>query len=112
MGVMEGVDGIFYQQGKPADHFSAPKVIYDEHAQTVTASGGVKLKSLTQNNTTLSCDSLVWYPGTGKLVGSGNVVYHSGHFMQTGPSFQADTKLKRITMHRTASQPIHIVYQP
>jgi hypothetical protein len=112
MGAMYGVTGVFYEKGKPGDHFSAAKVSYDDQNKTVTATGGVRIRSLTQNSTTLSCDRVVWYPSTNKLVGDGNVVLRSGHFVQTGPKFQADTKLKDVIMRRTASQGVHLQYQP
>ena len=112
MSQMENVDGILYEQGKPAAKFSAPKVTYDDLNKTVTAHGGVKIRSLIQKDTTLTCDNVTWYPKTDKLIGKGNVVMTSGKFSQSGPSFQADTKLKDVKMHGTASQPIRIKFQP
>jgi hypothetical protein len=112
IGQMDGVDGILYEGGKPADKFLAAKVIYDNARKIVVARGGVKITSLTQSSTTLTCDKVVWYMGKNKLVGSGHVVFRAQGFTQTGPSFQADTKIKDVVMQSTQRQRIHMTFMP
>jgi lipopolysaccharide export system protein LptA len=109
---MDGVDGQFYEQGKPADAFTASKVSYDDHTKSVTAHGGVTIRSLTQKETTLTCDSVVWRSANNSLIGTGHVVLHSGKFTQTGPSFTADTRLKDVVMRSTSDQRVHMIFQP
>ncbi len=98
VGTMHNVAGVLYQNGQPANSLTAPLVRADQSSRVVTASGGVILKSLTQQGTVVRCNQIVWHSDTNILVGRGNVVFRKGNFTQTGPSFQADTKLKAITM--------------
>jgi hypothetical protein len=97
-GELDNVDGVFYEKGKPADHFIAAKVFYDDKKKVITAFGGVKVVSLTQKVTTLVCDTLTWTLSNNKLYGVGHVVLTSGKFTQSGPSFLADTRMEHVLM--------------
>lgn len=90
------VHGVFYAGGKPADRFSAPVVTADYKSQTVTATGGVTVTSITQAGARVRSDRMVWYSKENKLVGVGHVIFQQGGISQTMPSFQADTRLKKI----------------
>ena len=94
--ILHNVHGVLYSLGKPADHFSAPLVTADNSRHTVTATGGVTVTSITQAGTTLRCDKMTWYSGENKIIGVGHVVFKKGGITQTMPSFQADTRLKKI----------------
>jgi hypothetical protein len=98
VGTLHGVAGILYQNAKPVDRVLAQNMNADQATGTIVATGNVTAKSLTQVATSIRCDRLVWRPGGDSLVGTGNVVLHKGNFTQTGPSFQADTKMKKVVM--------------
>jgi hypothetical protein len=115
-GFLQGVHGVIYQKGAPADAFSAPNVSYDEHTQAVTATGGASLTSVRDSATSVRCDRLTWYPDTDQVVGQGNVVFRHGGFTQRGKSFSADTKLDTLVMpaHGTSigKQGVHASWSP
>lgn len=98
VGNLHKVDGVLYEAGKPANRMLAPMVKVDNQNKTVTATGGVHVISLTQKDTDLRCDSATWYIKSSKLIGTGNVVMHKATFTQTGPSFEADTRLQSVQM--------------
>jgi len=109
---MHNVRGVIYDGGQPADHFTAPLVTADTKNHTITATGGVTVTSITQVGTTLRCDRMVWYTAQNRLVGVGHVVFKKGGITQTMPSFQADTRLKRIVtpapgLAAAGKRPVH-----
>ena len=97
-GLLQGVTGVIYQNGKPVDNLTAPSVSVDGGKKIVKASGGVTVTSLTQKSTTLTSDTITWYTSQNKMIGLGHVVFKTGGFTQSGPSFLADTKIKNIVM--------------
>ena len=97
-GVMHEVDGRLYQDGQPADEMLAPMVTVDNEKHVIAATGGVHVKSLTQADTTVTCDDATWYANDNKLIGRGNVVFRKGGFTQSGSSFAADTRLHSVVM--------------
>lgn len=106
------VHGVIYQNGVRANKFSAPIVVADNELRTVTASGGVAVTSITQADTSVRCDRMTWYMNKNLLIGVGHAVLRKGGFMQSAPSFQADTHLKSIVMPAPglsggARRPIH-----
>ena len=98
VGELDGVQGVFYDKGKPADSFKAAKALYDDKKRIVTAFGGVEVVSLIQKSTTLTCDSLKWTIANDKLVGTGHVLYKTARYSQAGSSFSANTKLEDLVM--------------
>jgi hypothetical protein len=96
--VLHVVHGVLYQNSAPADHITAPIVHVDNATKIVIASGGVTVVSITQKGTSLTCDTVTYYAGTGHLIGVGHVVFHKAGFTQTSPSFAGDVKLKSVVM--------------
>lgn len=95
-GEWHNVRGTMYSDGKPEDDFSAPLVTADTKTNVLTGTGGVIITSRTQADTKLTCDRMVWYSEQNKLIGVGHAVFKKGGITQTMPSFQADTKMKKI----------------
>jgi hypothetical protein len=114
VGAMTNVDGILYENGTPSDRLRAPTVTADNASKVVTATGGVVITSLTQAATTMTCDRVVWYSSANKLIGHGHVVFKTGGFMQIGPSFLADTKMKNVVMPAPGTwrgPAVHVTFQ-
>ena len=97
-GTLHNVRGILFQGGVAADHITAPIVNVDNATKVVVATGGVHVVSITQPGTSLTCDMVTYYAGTGHIIGQGNVVFHKSGFMQTSSSFAGDVKLKSVVM--------------
>ena len=91
-----------YQNGVPAAVLTAPHAFGKSAGKsvTVTGTGGVAVKSLTEPGTTLSADKMVWHVSQNLLVATGHVVYHNGKNGATlaGPYMTADTRLKKISI--------------
>jgi len=98
VGTLHHVDGILYESGTPANRMISPTVNIDNVNKTVIATGGVHVISLTQTDTDLRCDRVIWNAATNQLIGVGHVIMHKETFVQTGPSFAADTRLKSVVM--------------
>lgn len=116
-GTLHKVDGVLYQDGKAADTLIAPIVNVDNAKQTVIATGGVTVTSLTQANTRLTCDSVTYFAQKGKLIGRGNVVLTKAGFTQKGPSFAGDVRLKTVVMPApgdasAGSRPVSVQLSP
>jgi lipopolysaccharide assembly outer membrane protein LptD (OstA) len=111
-GTLHVVDGVLYEDSVPADRLEAPTVTVDNATQQVTATGGVRVTSLTQANTRVTCDSMIYYAGKARIVGTGHVVFKKGGFVQSGPSFAADVKLKSVIMpapgSKSSSGAVHV----
>jgi hypothetical protein len=98
VGTMQDVHGVFFQNGVAADHITADTVSADQSSKEVTASGSVLVRSITDPTTSIRCDRVVWHADTNMMLGTGHVVFKKGGFMQTGPSFQADTRMRTLVM--------------
>ena len=101
LGNMTRVSALLYKQGKPAATFTAPRARGSQNNATkniiVTGTGGVVVKSLTEPGTTLTADTVVWYPGSNQVIATGHVVYHKGKsIVVTAPVMYADTRLKAV----------------
>ena len=99
-GDLNSVWARLYQNGVPSAILTAP------HAQggsagksvTITGTGGVVVKSLTEPGTLLTADTVVWYASSNKVVATGHVFYRSGKTGATmrGPRAVGYTQLKSI----------------
>lgn len=95
-----------YQNGKLTTTLVAPKVEADEARRTLTATGGVTLKSL-DRGTVVKCAWVKWYAREGRIVGDGGVKVTSklqsgGNYEMEGAAFEADTALRSITITDSA----------
>ncbi len=104
-GTLNSVWARLYQNGVPAAVLTAPHAYGGDAAKTVTVTGtgGVAVKSLTEPGTTLNADTLVWYASQSKIVATGHVLYHNAKtgLRLTGPQMDADTRLKTISIPRS-----------
>jgi len=115
IGEMDRVDGVFYDNGVAANSFKATKLTYDYTKKIVKGFGGVKLVSLTQKFTSLTCDSIIWYTITNKIIGQGHVIIRKGPATQYVSSFEADTKLQHFITPApgsTSQAPGFVTIQP
>ncbi|BDI31233.1 hypothetical protein CCAX7_32840 [Capsulimonas corticalis] len=98
-GTLKGVHAILFQNGKQTADMVAPQAQSDNVKETIVASGGVVVKSLTQPGTILRADNVVWNAASRKIIASGHVFYKNG---KTGMTIQprgrliADTVLKSV----------------
>jgi len=100
-----------YQNGVPSAVLTAPQTHVGSVGKsvTVTGTGGVVVKSLTEPGTKMTADTVVWYATLNKIVGTGHVFYRSGKTgaILTGPRVDADTRLKTVNIsgggHGTAT---------
>lgn len=86
-----------YENGKLTAAVSAPLAEADTKKRTVTASGGVTLKSF-ERKTVVTAKWIRWYANTHKLVGNGGVKIVSESGTIDGAAFVADTALKTLTV--------------
>ncbi|MCL5102833.1 MAG: LPS export ABC transporter periplasmic protein LptC [Armatimonadetes bacterium] len=93
--------GQMYENGKITTTMSAPKVVLDAVNRTVTATGGVLLKSMVRN-TTVKAKWVKWYARRQKVVGDGGVDITSEMGTIQGAAFVADTALKNWTILSSA----------
>jgi LPS export ABC transporter protein LptC len=112
-GTMIGVRGVLYDRGSPADRITADRVNANQGRHTITANGHVVVQSIADATTQVRCDHLVWRADAGTLNGSGHVVLTRGTFEQSGNSFEADTRLKTLTMPAPSAhgEPVHAILQ-
>jgi lipopolysaccharide assembly outer membrane protein LptD (OstA) len=88
-----------YHNGIPEAVLTAPLVTGDTASKEVKATGGVLVKTLTgRDRSTMRCNSVIWHSDTDIMLGQGNVIISGNGFVQTGSSFQADTKMQSIVM--------------
>ncbi|MDH7601868.1 MAG: hypothetical protein QHI38_06945 [Armatimonadota bacterium] len=104
--VMTNFSAELYQDGKLTTTLAAPKVEADEARRTLTAAGGVTLKSL-DRGTVVKCAWVKWYARENRIVGDGGVKVTSklasgAKYEMEGAAFQADTALKNITITDSA----------
>ena len=97
---LRNVRGVMYADNKPANSFTAPHVVAYNANKLVVATGGIRVVSLSEPGTWLTCDRMTYYAAQGKIIGTGHVVFKNTvqGFTQRGPSFAADTRLKRVVM--------------
>ena len=91
-----------YQNGSPAAVLTAPHARGSDagKAATLTGTGGVVVKSLTELGTKMTADTMVWYANTNRIVATGHVFYQSGKNGATliAPRMEANTVLKEISI--------------
>lgn len=80
----------------PAAELSADVVTADRPKRTLTATGNVTIRSLTEKGTpTIRADRMVWSFGNRTIVGDGNVLLTAEpNLKMPGKSFAADTRLR------------------
>jgi hypothetical protein len=94
--IMHDADAVMYRNGIPADHLRASQVKADQAKRTVNADGNVVVSTIGPQPVTMRCDHLVWNVDRDTIVGTGNAVCRKGGFVQTMPSFMADTLMRTI----------------
>lgn len=96
---VQNVSALIFQAGKPAATLRAPTATYDNTAHTIVASGGVFVRSYTEEGTTLRADNVVFNATTGKLLATGHVVYHNGKTQMEvhTNSLNGDARLKTLS---------------
>ena len=82
-----------YENGKLTASISAPKAVIDTKDQTVTATGGVSMKSL-ERETSLTALWVKWFARKHKIIGNGGVKIESPTWKAEGAAFEADTGLE------------------
>jgi LPS export ABC transporter protein LptC len=87
----------FYSKGGSTLVADAPQAVWDQLANTITLSGGVKARNDT--GTTLSCDTLLYDNATEIVHGTGHVVIASkSGFRASGNRFDSNIALTRTRM--------------
>jgi len=99
-GVLVDFSAELFQDGKLTSSVTAPKVVADEANRTLTAAGGVTLKSL-DRGTVVTCEWIKWSARENKIVGNGGVrvvsnVGGGDRYEMEGAAFEADTALKTL----------------
>ena len=89
--------GKLYENGKLTAEIKAPKAIIDTKTQTVTATGGVVMKSL-ERQTVVHSEWVRWYARKQEIVGNGGVKIDSPDWKAEGAAFRADTSLRNYTI--------------
>ena len=101
--VLHDVAATLYQNGIPEAYMTAPRAVGDQSTRTITATGGVFIKSLTDRGpsgrSTLRADRVQWQADKNQVLATGHVAYKNGKngLILRGPAFQADTALR--TLH-------------
>jgi lipopolysaccharide assembly outer membrane protein LptD (OstA) len=95
-----------YENGRLTSTMTAPKVVADTVNRTVTATGGVTMKSL-DRATVVKADWMKWFAKEQKVIGDGGVKIdsHSGlndYYTLEGAAFTADTALETLTVENSA----------
>lgn len=90
-----------YENGKVTATLSAAKATADTKNRTVTAVGGVTMRSLVRK-TTVKCDWARWSEKAQKVVGDGGVRIDSEMGTIEGAAFVADTALNTVTIKDSA----------
>lgn len=95
VGTLVDFSAQLYEDGKLIGSITAPKAVADAENRTVTATGGVTLKS-TEHNTVIKSSWMKWYVRQQKIVGNGGVNATSTMGTMEGAAFVADTGMKNI----------------
>ena len=90
-----------YENGKLTASISAPKAVIDTKDQTVTATGGVSMKSL-KRKTSLRSLWVKWFAKKHKVIGNGGVKIESPMWKAEGAAFEADTSLENYRIMKSA----------
>lgn len=102
IGVLTNFRGKLYDKGKFTATVEAPKAVADMVKRTVTATGGVTMKSV-ERATVAKCPRVKWFEKTQQVVGDGGVSIKSATLGDmTGAAFQADTGLKTLRVMDSA----------
>ncbi|MGC8861188.1 MAG: hypothetical protein ACP5R5_00260 [Armatimonadota bacterium] len=105
-GVLVDFSAELYENGKLTTTLTAPRVVADEANRTLTAAGGVTLKSL-ERGTVVRAEWIRWLARQNKIVGNGGVKVVSNtqegdRYEVEGAAFEADTALKTIKIMNSA----------
>jgi len=105
-GVLLDFSAQLYENGKLTTTMTAPKVVADTANRTITATGGVTLKSL-DRGTVVKSQWIKWFSREDKIVGNGGVKATSNmgtgdRYEMEGAAFEADTALKTLTIRDSA----------
>jgi hypothetical protein len=99
-GDLNSVWARLYQNGVPSAILTAPHARGGSVGKsvTITGTGGVVVKSLSEPGTRLTADTVVWYAGQSKMVATGHVFYRNGKTGATlsGPQAVGYTQLKSV----------------
>ena len=93
--------GKLYENGKLTAEIRAPKAVIDYNTRTVTATGGVVMKSL-KRQTTVRAEWVRWYARKHRIVGNGGVKIDSPDLNGEGAAFTADTGLRNYVLLSSA----------
>ncbi len=96
-GTLLNVSADLYEDGKLTARITAPTAIADTDKRTVTATGGVLVKSLVRKST-LTAKRVRWFSNKNKIVGDGGVTVNSTVGIVQARAFLADTSLKNLVM--------------
>lgn len=98
IGTLQSAKATLYQKGKPAAAITAERVTADQQTRTVTATGSVVARSLSNpRSPTVRADKMTWQHDKNLITGNGNVlltVEPGGKL--PGNLFTADTALGNI----------------
>jgi hypothetical protein len=99
-GDLNSVWARLYQNGDPSAVLTAPHARGGSVGKsvTITGTGGVVVKSLSEPGTKLTADTVVWYASQSRIVATGHVFYRNGKNGGTtqAPRMEANTSLKTI----------------
>ena len=100
LGALMGGEATLYQKGSPASTLRADRIDVDQATQTVTGTGNVVARSLTEVGApAIRADKMTWRHDKNEIRGSGNVLVTRDPDMRLpGKSFVADTRLRRFTL--------------
>jgi hypothetical protein len=89
-----------YSGGRPVARLTAPIVDADERTRTVTASGGVTVKSLDMNSAiqVLKAARVTWLARKDRLVGEGGVTAVGPRASLRASAFAADTRMRTVRL--------------
>ncbi len=96
-GELVGFRGKLYENGKLTATMEAPSAIADTANRIVTATGGVKLRSVVRE-TSLTSQWVKWYAREQRVIGNGGVKIDSTVGIVEAAAFEADTGLKKFTV--------------
>ncbi|MFQ3548936.1 MAG: LPS export ABC transporter periplasmic protein LptC [Armatimonadota bacterium] len=96
-GTLLNFSATLYENGKATSTFKSDKAVVDFNKKTVTATGGVVVKSL-ERATTVTAEWIKYDSNTKKIVGNGGIVIESNLGKIEAAAFIADTTLKTYTV--------------
>ncbi len=102
--VLHGVAATLYDKGVATAYLTAPRAVADQTTRTITATGGVHIRSLKEHgrygSSRLFADNVQWRPDdkNSNIIATGHVRYVNGinGLVLTGPEYVGDTSLRAI----------------